>query len=104
MLRPLEHPSERWGTPPEIRDPLVAEFGFDLDAAADADLHVVPNYLTREDDALSGKEWPGTVVFCNPPYGRNMSAIEIVPIAGSWSRSCARWRGSRWPTARRSSG
>lgn len=72
MLRPSEHPSERWGTPPEIRDPLIAEFAFDLDAAGDAELHIVPRYLTRNDDALSGKEWPGKVVFCNPPYGRKL--------------------------------
>lgn len=72
MLNPSEHPSERWGTPPEIKRPLVAEFNFDLDAAGDADLHVVPRYLTREDDALSGKEWPGQIVFCNPPYGRKL--------------------------------
>ena len=26
---------ERWCTPPEIFDPLMAEFDFDLDAAAD---------------------------------------------------------------------
>lgn len=64
--------SERWGTPPEIRQPLLARFKFDLDAAGDADLHIVPRYLTAEDDALSGKEWPGQVIFCNPPYGRKL--------------------------------
>lgn len=64
--------SERWGTPPEIAVPLKRMFPIDLDAAADSDLHVVQNYITKEQDALSGKEWPGQVVFCNPPYGRKL--------------------------------
>lgn len=61
--------SERWGTPPEIKNPLLEEFKFDLDAAGDAELHIVPHYLT---DALSGTEWPGRSIFCNPPYGRKL--------------------------------
>lgn len=61
--------SERWGTPPEIGNPLKVRFNFDLDAAGDADLHLVPRYLT---DALNGQEWPGERVFCNPPYGRKL--------------------------------
>jgi phage N-6-adenine-methyltransferase len=61
--------SERWQTPPEIFDPLHAEFGFDLDACGEAEMHRVPNYLT---DALNGQEWPGRVVWCNPPYGRKL--------------------------------
>jgi phage N-6-adenine-methyltransferase len=61
--------SERWQTPPEIFDPLMAEFQFDLDAAGDAEMHRVPNYLT---DALGPADWPGKVVWCNPPYGRKL--------------------------------
>lgn len=61
--------SERWGTPPEIKNPLLERFKFDLDAAGDAELHIVPRYLT---DALTGAEWPGQVIFCNPPYGRKL--------------------------------
>lgn len=61
--------SERWQTPPEIFDPLHEEFGFDLDAAGDAEMHRVPNYLT---DALGPDPWPGKVIWCNPPYGRKL--------------------------------
>lgn len=70
--------SERWQTPPEIFDPLMAEFGFDLDAAGDSEMHRVPNYLT---DALNGAEWPGQIVWCNPPYGRKL---------GPFVQECAR--------------
>jgi phage N-6-adenine-methyltransferase len=78
MLRPLEHPSERWGTPPEVWAPLHARFNFDLDAAADAEMHRVPNYLT---DALNTKVWPGSRIWCNPPYGRKLEPFV---------RACAR--------------
>lgn len=61
--------SDRWVTPPEIFDPLHAEFDFDLDAAADAETARLPRYLT---DALRGVEWPGIRVWLNPPYGRQL--------------------------------
>ncbi len=57
----------RWQTPPEIFDPLMAEFSFDLDAAADLHTRRISNYLT---DALSADDWPGKRVWLNPPYGR----------------------------------
>lgn len=61
--------SERWQTPPEIFDPLMAEFNFDLDAAADPQTCRVPNFLT---DALGQWSWPGHRVWMNPPYGRKL--------------------------------
>lgn len=72
MLRPAEHPSERWGTPPEVWEPLHKRFDFDLDAAADAETHRVPNYLT---DALNVSDWPGKRIWCNPPYGRKLESF-----------------------------
>jgi site-specific DNA-methyltransferase (adenine-specific) len=61
--------SERWQTPPEIFDPLMAEFSFDLDAAADYDTKRAPRYLT---DALNVDDWPGERIWLNPPYGRKL--------------------------------
>ena len=60
---------ERWQTPPEIFNPLMAEFAFDLDAAADDVTTRVPRHLV---DALDPREWPGSVVWMNPPYGRKL--------------------------------
>lgn len=65
---------ERWQTPPEIWDPLHAEFHFDLDACADHETKRLSQYLT---DALDGREWPGKVVFMNPPYGRKLPAFVL---------------------------
>lgn len=58
--------TSRWQTPPEIFDPLMAEFNFDVDAAADEVTKRVPHYLT---DALGSSRWPGKSVWLNPPYG-----------------------------------
>lgn len=59
--------SERWRTPSEIFDPLMAEFRFDLDAAADEQTAKLPRYLW---DALTINDWPGHRIWLNPPYGR----------------------------------
>lgn len=56
-------------TPPEIWNPLNAEFQFDFDAAADAETARVGSYT---EDALGYREWCGRVVWCNPPYGRKL--------------------------------
>lgn len=61
--------SERWCTPPEIFDALMAEFDFDLDAAADPITNKLPRYLL---DALVLEEWPGERIWMNPPYGRKL--------------------------------
>lgn len=65
---------ERWITPPEIFDPLMSEFDFDLDAAADVITARVDRYISpsRREDALSMVDWPGTRIWLNPPYGRKL--------------------------------
>lgn len=60
---------ERWQTPPEVWEPLHAEFNFDLDAAADSETKRLPRYLI---DALSPEPWAGERIFLNPPYGRKL--------------------------------
>jgi len=61
--------SERWQTPPEIFDPLMREFDFDLDAAADYDTKRASRFLS---DALALDDWPGERIWLNPPYGRKL--------------------------------
>lgn len=63
---------ERWQTPPEIFDPLMAEFNFDLDAAADEDTKRLPNFLS---DSLSKEDWPGNRIWLNPPYGKKLESF-----------------------------
>lgn len=56
-------------TPPEVWEPLMREFNFDLDAFADEQTKRLPRYLT---DALGPQDWPGERIFMNPPYGRKL--------------------------------
>lgn len=62
-----------WATPPEIFDPLHAEFGFTLDPCATVQNAKLPRFYTEADDGLS-KDWSGERVFMNPPYGREIYA------------------------------
>jgi phage N-6-adenine-methyltransferase len=61
----------RWGTPEALYLALDKEFHFTIDVAADADNAKCDRFLDREQDALS-IDWAGEVVFCNPPYGREL--------------------------------
>jgi len=59
-----------WGTPQELFDSLVEEFGeFDLDPCAlNADVAKCKNFYDEKQDGLT-QDWNGRV-FINPPYGR----------------------------------
>ena len=63
--------SNEWETPQNFFDKLNKEFNFTLDPAASHDNAKCSTYFTEMDDGLS-KTWKGHVVFCNPPYGREI--------------------------------
>ena len=62
--------TDNWATPQDFFDKLNNEFYFTLDPCADAENAKCEKYYTKQDDGLS-KAWGG-VVFCNPPYGREI--------------------------------
>lgn len=71
-----------WETPPEIFDPLNAEFGFTLDVAANSEnakhwFHLGPGGWCS--DALA-TGWDG-VCWCNPPYSRGLQGNFIAKAA-----------------------
>ena len=70
--------SVEWGTPQAFYDELDKEFHFDLDPCATDENHKCRRYFTRAEDGLS-KNWGGCRVFCNPPYGKDIS---------KWVRKC----------------
>lgn len=65
-----------WATPPEIFDPLHAEFGFTLDPCASIETAKCESFFSETENGLE-QSWGGHRVFMNPPYGR-----EIYP----WTR------------------
>lgn len=63
--------SNEWATPQDFYDKLNNEFNFTLDPCATDENHKCKDYFTIADDGLS-KSWYEEVVFCNPPYGREL--------------------------------
>ncbi len=62
-----------WATPPEVFDPLDAEFLFTLDPCATAQNAKAPRFFTEAQNGLV-QDWGGESVFMNPPYGREIYA------------------------------
>lgn len=60
-----------WATPPEVFDPLHAEFNFTLDPCATPENAKCPFFFTEPQDGLK-QSWAGHRVFMNPPYGREL--------------------------------
>lgn len=65
--------TDLWATPQAFFDELNAEFHFTLDPCANDDNHKCDKYYTEQQDGLA-QDWGGQIVFCNPPYGRAISA------------------------------
>lgn len=63
--------TNEWATPQAFFDGLNKEFGFTLDACATPQNAKCARYFTREDNGLT-QSWDGEIVFCNPPYGREI--------------------------------
>ncbi len=63
--------TDQWSTPQSLFDELDEEFHFTLDPCADAENHKCARYFTAEEDGLA-QDWSGNMVFCNPPYGRQI--------------------------------
>lgn len=62
-----------WMTPPEVFDPLHAEFGFTLDPCATTASAKCAKFYTEADNGLE-QDWSGEIVFMNPPYGAEIYA------------------------------
>lgn len=61
-----------WCTPKSFYDKLNRIYNFTLDACATDKSAKCPKYFTPETDGLN-QSWEGNVVFCNPPYGKDIS-------------------------------
>jgi phage N-6-adenine-methyltransferase len=69
-----------WVTPHSFFDPIHAEFGLEIDAAASRDNAMLPRYWDVGTDAFR-QDWRDRRIWCNPPYGRK----EIY----RWVKQCA---------------
>lgn len=64
--------TDDWSTPQDFYDKCNEEFWFEVDVCADDANHKCDRYYTKEDDWLS-KDWDNQIVWCNPPYGKEIS-------------------------------
>ena len=62
-----------WETPIDFYNALDNEFNFNLDPCATDDNHKCNKYFTKADNGLI-QSWGGYRVYCNPPYGRELTA------------------------------
>jgi site-specific DNA-methyltransferase (adenine-specific) len=67
----LSSKSNEWGTPQWLFDQLNEKYNFTLDPCATPQNAKCQKYFTKEQDGLK-QEWRGEIVFCNPPYGREI--------------------------------
>lgn len=77
--------SNEWATPQAFFDELDREFHFTLDPCSTDDNCKCKNHYTLIDNGLE-QNWGGQIVFCNPPYGRELP---------KWVEKC--YRESRKP-------
>lgn len=63
--------TNEWSTPQDFFDTLNKEFHFTLDPCATKETAKCEKFYTEEDNGLS-KNWDNEIVFCNPPYGREI--------------------------------
>ena len=63
--------SNEWETPQDLFDKLNNKYKFTLDVASTDENAKCKKHFTIEDNGLE-KSWCGEIVFCNPPYGREI--------------------------------
>ena len=63
--------SNEWATPQWLFDELNEIYEFTLDPCATNEDAKCAKFYTKEQDGLL-QDWGGEIVFCNPPYGREL--------------------------------
>ena len=67
-----------WTTPKDFFNKLNEEFHFTLDPCCTIENALCEKFYTPEEDGLI-QDWEGEIVYCNPPYGREI---------GKWVKKC----------------
>jgi len=63
--------TNEWSTPQDFFNELNKEFNFTLDPCATEENAKCKKFYTQGDDGLL-QSWDNEIVFCNPPYGREI--------------------------------
>ena len=87
-----ESKSIEYSTPLKIVEPLIKEFNITRDVCASFENHKLPDYWTKEDNALI-KTWKGNC-WMNPPFSRDLNKwvrkayAETYGLDGSGTKVC----------------
>lgn len=82
--------SDEWETPPEVFDPLDAEFDFDLDPCATKENRKCQMYFTIADDGLS-KPWAELgyrSAYVNPAYSKLKAWVSKCALESKQGMTC----------------
>lgn len=63
---------EDWETPQDLFDELNREFHFTVDVASNDNNYKIKKHYTEKENGLL-QNWDNEVVWCNPPYGKEIS-------------------------------
>lgn len=63
--------TNEWATPQAFYNELNKEFHFTLDPCATVENAKCEKFYTEQQNGLL-QSWKGEIVFCNPPYGRQL--------------------------------
>ena len=87
-----ESKSIEYSTPLKIVEPLIKEFNITRDVCASSENHKLPDYWTKEDNALI-KTWEGNC-WMNPPFSRDLNKwvrkayAETYGLTGDGTKVC----------------
>jgi phage N-6-adenine-methyltransferase len=81
--------SGEWETPPEVFNPLNAEFRFVLDVCASVENHKCDEYFTMEDDCFKQSWVRDGYFWMNPEYGQPELPC-VTPHDKCIKKACAR--------------
>lgn len=63
--------SNEWATPQDLYNKLNNRYNFTLDPCSSLENHKCDKFYTIKENGLI-QDWSNEVVFCNPPYGREI--------------------------------
>ena len=63
--------SNEWETPQDLFDKLNTKYHFTLDPCCTHENAKCDKHYTQKENGLL-QDWSGEIVFCNPPYGREI--------------------------------
>ena len=87
--------NNEWETPEWLFQPIAHQYGLTFDACASAENYKLPNYFTKEQDALT-IDWYETAVkndlpprfWMNPPYSTGMQDAFLAKARAEAKRGC----------------